>query len=149
MTLIKLPGMPARTFAAGLEIYGSRTLVCNQPVATPGTVTITVQSRMLGAGGQGYALAASFARRPGLRMPNGEWLHLDGTGPLFLMSALNLLPPAIFPKFRGTLNAFGNATATVNIPPSLLGLGIPIFVAGVIYNPTGVTQVTNTHWFVL
>jgi hypothetical protein len=31
----------------------------------------------------------------------------------------------------------------------LCGLGIPIFVAGIRFNQTGVTQVTTKHWFVL
>jgi len=147
VSLIQLRGMPVRSFATGIEIYGSRTLVCNQSASN---VTINVQSRLPGARGKGYALAASFARRQGIPFVRpGEWLHLDTTGPLFLLSALNLLPPSIFQNFRGNLNAFGNATATVNISAPLRGLGIPIFVAGIIYDQNGVIQVTNTHWFVL
>lgn len=149
LTFVQLPGLPARTYATGVEIYGSRPLVCRQPAGAPCTVTVNVQSRVPTASGQSYVLAASFARRPGLTMPNGEWLDLDRTGPLFLLSALDLLPPSIFRGFRGRLDAFGRASATVNIPPGLCGFKLPIFVAGVIFGPAGVVQVTNTHWFVL
>jgi len=134
----------------GLEVYGSRTLVCNQK--SPSTVTVNVQSRFPGAGGKLYALAASFARRPGIGpFPNGEYLNLDATNPLFYLSALGMLP-SIFQNFQGTLNPFGDATANVDwsslgLPPNL---GISVFVAGVIFGrKQGVIQVTNTHWFVL
>jgi hypothetical protein len=147
VTFIQLTNLPPRAAATCIEIYGSRSLVCNQTSRT--SVKVNVQSRVPSAAGRSYALAASFARRPGLEMPNKEWLHLDTTGPLFLLSALNLLPSSIFQNFRGTLDPFGNATADVTIPPPLAGTGIPIFMAGVIYDSTGVIQVTNTHWFVL
>jgi len=149
LSFVQLSGLPPRSAATSVEQYGDRTLVCNQSATVPCTVTIDVQSRRSGAGGQSYALAASFARRPGVTMPNGEWLHLDTTAPLFLLTALNLMPSSLFQGFRGRLDAFGNASAKVNIPRGLCGLGLPIFVAGVIYNQTGVIQATCTHWFVL
>lgn len=144
-------GLPYGWNLTGIDVYGSRTLVCNQIL--PSTVTVNVQSRLPGAGGQQYALAASFARRPGLKMANGEWLHLNtASDPLFYLSALNLLP-GIFTNFRGVLEPWGNNPAnkpiTVQIPQSLQGSGITVFVAGVIFDHTGVSQVTNTHWFVL
>jgi hypothetical protein len=139
--------LPQNHFMTGVEIYGSRTLVCNQ--TSPSTVTVNVQSRHPQAGGKHYFLAASLARRPGMRMPNGEWLDLDVTCPLFYLSALGALP-SIFQYFQGTLDPFGDAGAQVNIPALPSNLGIPVFVAGVIFDPKqGVIQVTNTHWFVL
>jgi hypothetical protein len=140
----------------GIDVYGSRPLVCNQVSAS--TVNVNVQSRhpWVQPGTQ-YALAASFARRPPapancLRFPNGEYLCLDVTHPLFFLSALGLLP-GVFSNFQGSLtfsNGVGTAAATVNIPQAAQGLGIPIFVAGVIYDQQrGVIEVTNTHWFVL
>ena len=138
----------------GIEVYGSRTLVCNQ---RSGKVTVNVQSRLPGAGGKQYALAASFARRPAppakcLQFQNGEYLFLDATDPLFFLSALNLLP-GIFQNFQGVLDPWGNTPASkpiaVQIPQPLRGVGITIFVAGVIFDQMGVLKVTNTHWFVL
>jgi len=38
----------------------------------------------------------------------------------------------------------------VNLPPGLPGgLGITVFVAGIIHDGASVRTVTNTHWFVL
>jgi len=138
----------------GIDVYGSRTLVCNQK--SPATVTVNVQSRHPGAKGQQYALAAGFARRPAppakcLQFPNGEYLFLDATGPLFTLSALGLLP-GVFQNFQGLLDGAGNNVKpiTVQIPLSLQASGITVFVAGVIYGKqAGVIQATNTHWFVL
>jgi hypothetical protein len=134
----------------GIEVYGSRTLVCHQPPAGPGTVHVRIQSRHLSIrGGENYVLAASLARRPGVKFPNGEWLDLNVTDPLFWTSALGWAP-GIFQGFRGRVDAFGNAKAQVNIPSGLPRLGnMAIFVAGVIFKEANVVQVTNTHWFVL
>jgi len=137
-----------------LEVYGSRRLVCYQPPTSPTTVTLNVQSRKAGDGGKSYALACSLARRPAppgqcLRFPNGEYLFLDYTDPLFWATAL-APAPTVFQNFKGVLDSKGNATAQVNIPSTLpTNLGITVFVAGVIYDTTGVRTVTNTHWFVL
>jgi len=58
--------------------------------------------------------------------------------------------PGIFQNFSAVTDKNGNATAHVNIPSALPpNLGITVFVAGVIYDVTGVRTVTNTHWFVL
>lgn len=137
----------------GLEVYGSRRLHCYQrPSSIPGTwAGVDVHSRNPAAAGASYILAASPARRPGMILPNGEWLDLDMTHPLFLATALNLLPRT-FVNFRGTLDPQGNNTRPirVNFPPGLPKLGdMAIFVAGVIYKGSTVIQVTNTHWFVL
>jgi len=149
VTLVKLPGSTLVSPVTGIEVYGSRRLVCHQQPTSPKTVTVNVQSRDVAAAGASYALGASFARRPGLKFANGEWLDLDVTDPLFLVTASNRWP-GIFQSFRGTLDHKGNATATVNIPPGLPKLGdMAIFVAGVIYKGQHMIQVTNTHWFVL
>ncbi|MBN2489723.1 MAG: hypothetical protein JXQ29_02610 [Planctomycetes bacterium] len=143
-----VPHRPPGSFGSGIEVYGSRRLVCEQPPAAPHSVTVTVQSRKPGDAHQTFQLACSVARRPGLRFANGEWLDLDVNHPLFALTALNLAP-SVFRGFYGTTDARGNATATVSLlggwPPNL---GLTIFVAGVIYDHTGVRTVTNTHWFV-
>ena len=142
-------GIPVGHGMTGIDVYGSRPLACNQKSAAK--VAVNVQSRhpfVVPARTQ-YALAASFARRPGLKFPNGEWLDLDTLSPLFLVTAQNLLP-TVFQGFRGVVGQGGNASAGVNIPKALQGSGITVFVAGVLFDTTqGVIQVTNTHWFVL
>jgi len=141
-------GLTATT-PSGIEVYGSRTLVCNQTSASK--VTVNVQSRHPQAGNADYVLAASFARRPGLRFSGcGEWLDLNVvTDPLFFVSALGLAP-SIFTAFQGRLDAMGDANAQVNIPSWLPKMnGLPVFVAGIIVQKYQVIQVTNSHWFVL
>jgi hypothetical protein len=140
---------PPGTFGSGIEVYGSRRLVCHQPVTAPRRVTVTLQSRKPGDGNQVYQIACSLARRPGIRFPNGEWLDLDANDPLFLLTVLNGAP-TVFQRFYGLTSPQGNATATVNIPGGLPpNLGLTVFVAGVIHDNTRVSTVTNTHWFVV
>jgi len=134
-------------FPTDIEIYGSRVLTCRQPVATPLTVTVDVMSHHTMAPGAQYVLAASFGRRPGVQFASSEWLHLNVTDPLFALTALNLAP-SIFTGFRGTLDPFGRATATVNLPKGLPA-SLTVFVAGLILKGANIIQVTNTHWFVL
>jgi len=142
------------TQVAGLqciEVYGSRRLVCNLPSPATNTVRIRVQcgSPFVAPGITQYALAASFSRRPGVRMPNGEFLNVT-SDPLFYATALNLLP-GVFVNFRGVLGQGGvnQQPISVNIPPPVRGSGITVFVAGVIYNAGFIVQVTNSHWFVM
>jgi len=130
----------------GIEVYGRRTMVCRQAGAT---VSVKVQSRDPRAGNADYALAASLARRPGIRFANGEWLDLNVTDPLFFVSALGLAP-SIFTGFQGRLDAKGDANAQVIIPSWLPKMNdLPVFVAGIIVQEGQVIQVTNSHWFVL
>jgi len=135
-------------FCTGVEIYGSRPLTCNGS-GKPGTsVSVSLRSHRPAAGYARYALAASLARRPGLKMPNGEWLDLAPDG-LFLITALNLAP-TVFQNFQGALDAFGTGSARVDIPANLPAkLGVTVFVAGIIYNQRGIVQVTPSHWIVL
>jgi len=135
----------------GVEIFGSRSLVCSLPPAS-NQVTIRVQSRHMSVvpNQTRYVLAASFARRPGAPMPNGERINLNVVSdPLVYASLLNTMPE-IFKDFQGVVGTSGNATATVDIPAPLRNSGVTVFVAGVLWNPGGpIFQVTNTHWFVL
>jgi len=141
--------LPIGSTVTGIEVWGSRRLTCLQPERSWWAVQVTLQSRNVGDGGQSYALACSRARRPGLRMANGEWLNLDVTDPLFWYSGSGR-DPFVFEGFRGTTDPDGKATATVHIPNWLpRNLGVTLFVAGVIYDAHGVRTVTNTHWFVL
>jgi hypothetical protein len=136
-----------------VEVYGSRRLVCNLPSPSTSTIQISVQCRspFVAPGTTQYALAASFFRRPGVRMANGEWLNLNvASDPLFYATALNLLP-GVFVNFRGVLGQGGvnQQPISVNIPAPVGGSGITVFVAGVIYNAGFIVQVTNSHWFVM
>jgi len=148
VTILSLPAAFTSTIT-GLDVYGSRPLMCTQMQSSPWTVTVNVQSRHTQAAGASYVLAASPARRPGVKFSNGEWLDLDVTDPLFRTTASGLLSQ-YFRNSCGILDANGNATAKVVIPPGLPGMNdMAIFVAGVIYKGSNVIQVTNTHWFVL
>jgi len=122
--------------------------VC-QGTGLPGTsVRVRLQSRRPGDGAKPYLLACSLQRRPSLALPNGEVLNLAPDA-LFTVSALGIAP-AIFDGFQGVTDGLGNATAHVHIPAGLPpNLQITIFVAGVIVGPSGLSTVTNTHWFVL
>jgi len=149
VTILSLPAAFTSTIT-GLDVYGSRPLVCTQMQSSPWTVTINVQSRNPLAAGASYILAASPARRPGMKFANGEWLDLDVTDPLFFLTAGNLAPQ-VFVNVRGTLDQNGNNTKpiTVHIPSGLPQPGnTAIFVGGVIYKGTNIIQVTNSHWFV-
>ena len=140
---------PRETTFTGIEVYGRHPLTCG--LAGNPSFEIDVNSRHPLAAGASYILAASPARRPGMKFTNGEWLDLDSTHPLFWLTALNLAPQT-FVNFQGVLDQNGNNTKpiTVNIPPGLPRMnGSPIFVAGVIYMGSNIIQVTNTHWFVL
>ncbi len=136
-------------FTYGIAVYGSRALTCTGLAQPGGSVQVAVKSHRAAAANANYQLAIANGRRPGVKLPNGEWLMLNVTDPLFVLSANNLLP-GITTGFSGTLDGTGRGAGTVNIPASLpANLGITIFVAGVIYNGGGVVQVTNTHWFEL
>lgn len=151
---VPLTGVPSLLQGNGLEIYGSRRIAC-EGSGLPGTsVQVRLRSMKSGDGGKAYALACSFGRRPpssvpSLQFPNGEFLFLDHTDPLFAATATNALP-MVFRRFQGVTGPSGDATATVAIPASFpRNTGITIFAAGVIYDARGVLTVTNTHWFVL
>ena len=99
------------------------------------------------APGATYQIACSFARRPAIQMPGGEWLCLNPTDTLFLLTAQNLAA-TMFRRFAGTLDGNGGASAEIRLPSGIpSNLGVTIFCAAVIYNTSGIVQVTNTHWF--
>jgi len=149
ITMMPISPLSSTDYVKGLEIYGSRRLVCQQNAKG---VTIRLRSLRPGDAGKPYVLACSSNRRPPapvpcLRFPGGEYLFLDHTHWLFPISVLGLWPH-VFKNFQGTTDASGAATATVNVGTPIPPWDLTIFVAGVILNPAGVT-VTNTHWFVL
>ena len=132
---------------SGVEIYGSHPLTVNGTGGPSATISVSLNSQDRFAPNASYQIACSFARRPGLTLPNGERLHLNVTDNLFSLTAQNLAP-TIFRNFGGRLNALGSAAASIVLPASFpSGLGISVFCAGVVYNTGGVIEVTNTHWF--
>ena len=135
---------PGRFAGSAVEVSGSRQLVCDSDGKT---VAVYLQSRRKFDGNKAYQLACSFGRRPSSKMPSGEFLCM-AIDPLLMLSISGNLP-GIFSGFAGTTNAFGNASAKIMVPKAVQGLGIPIFVAGVLYDKTGIQTVTNTHWFTL
>jgi len=141
--LVAPPGTPG-----AIEIYGSRRLTC-RGTGTPGTsIQISLKSARPGDAHRPYQLAASFFRTWGLKLPNGEWLNLR-PDMLFLLSTVGTLPH-VFQHFGGVTDSSGAATARINLPAALPpGLNVPVYVAGVIYDSSGIRTVTNTHWCVL
>lgn len=134
--------------AVALEIYGRRRLVVTGDGKPGSKAVITIVSLKPSDAGLAYQLAASLARRPGVRPRTGEWLHLAHDS-VFALSVSGATPQ-VFARFNGFLSSTGAATAAINVPSSLpRGLDIPIFVAGVIYDRGGVRTVTNTHWLIL
>jgi len=156
ITIVTIPAIPANPPApaipwsiSGLEVYGSRPLTCNGQGGPNAVINITIKSQRPRAVGAAYQLALALGRRPGFKTPNGEILHLDVTDSLFAITAQNLLP-FLFQNFAGNLNVVGAAQAKVQLPGTFpTRLGLTVFCAGVIFDPTGVIQVTNTHWFEL
>ena len=149
LTILTLPTVSSSIWAiSGIEVYGSRVLTCRGPTATSRTIQIHLKSQRNAASGASYQMACSFGRRPGVKLGNGERLHLNVTDSLFAATVSNLLP-FVFENFVGVLDPFGAATARVKLPPGFpSNLGLTVFCAGVIFN-TNVVQVTNTHWFEL
>jgi hypothetical protein len=136
---------------SGITEYGSRQVVCNGSGRPGTTVNVRFSSRKLLDAGKRYQLAAAFSYTNGIKFANGEVLDLTFDTLLFL-SANNLLP-TMFQNFSGHLDQNGNAQAAVKIPSwTPPGLGVPVFVSGIVIDPGapgGVTTVGNTHWFTL
>ena len=134
---------------SGVEIYGRRVITVDGAGGPNRTVKISVKSHRIGAAGALYQLAVSRARRPGVRLPTGEYLDLDVTDPLFLLTATNRLG-GLTRNFSGKLDANGRAQASITFPAGFPGnVGVTLFVSGVIFNTKGVLQAANTHWFEL
>jgi len=149
VTMVLLPTVPLLMGISTVEVYGSHPLTCNGQGGPGKTIYVTINSKNPFATSAFYQIACSFARRPGIRFTNGEWLHLNVTDPLFILTVQNLAP-FIFKNFQGQLNPFGSANARIDLPGNFPGnLNLTVFCAAVIYQKQGVIEVTNTHWFEL
>lgn len=133
--------MPPNFAFTGIDVYGSRLVTCTQRGRQ---VTVALQSPDPMHANRPYQLACSFARRPGIPLPNGEQVNL-AVDPLLVLSVQGGAP-SIFSNFAGTTDPFGNATATVNLPAGLPS-GMTFFIGGVIDGAAGL-DATNTHWCV-
>jgi hypothetical protein len=153
ITLFRFSSTLTRSVFApsGLTRYGSRNVVCNGTGRPGTTVKVSFSSRKTADAGRPYQLVCSFGYTGGVRLPNGEYLDLS-LDPLFFLTAANRLP-FLFKNFSGYLDPYGEASASIGIPAGCpAGLGIPIFVSGLVTDsrvPGGVTTVGNTHWFTL
>jgi len=131
-----LPGL-----AADLEIYGRRTLVGSGPATSGSTHRLQIQSHVKGDGNRPYVLAASTRLRPALSLGDGRHLAI-GPSPLLTLTLLDQVPGLT--GFKGTLDPFGRATASIAVPEGLAGLRI--FITGVVLDPHlgRVSTVLNT-----
>ena len=134
----------------GITTYGSRILCCNGQGGPGQRIAVNIQSHRPGTAGKYYQLACALSRQPGLKMTNDEWLMLNPSDPLFVVTATNQAGP-ITQDFAGTLDATGHASAAIQLPAAFpKNLNLTVFCAGIIYDTThGVIQVTNAHWFEL
>jgi len=139
-------GVPIATYslpgsAAAIEIYGGRTLVGTGATTSGSTYTLNIQSLKRGDGGQPYFLVASTTLRPALSLAGGTTAAI-GMSPLLMLSIKGMVP--FLSGFQGTLNPFGQAAATIQIPAGLGGLRI--YVTGVVINQQlgQVSTVLNT-----
>lgn len=151
VTIVQLPTLGQTYPLSAVEVYGSHPLTVNGQGGPGQSIAISVNSQNPFVARHFYQLACSFARRPGIRFSQtGEWLHLNVTDNLFLLTSQNLAP-SIFRNFTGQLDALGSARATIRLPGSFpANLGLTVFCAGIVFDQTGsITQVLNTHWFEL
>ncbi len=97
-----------------------------------------------GSSGVPYVAATSFSMGPGIPVPGGT-VRL-GVDALFLLSLSNA---GIFSGFQGTLNALGEATATLAIP-SIAGLsGLRVFASAVAVPSAGPLRIAETIGFTI
>jgi len=98
-------------------------------------VTVPAQAGAL------YQVAMAFSSLPGIPVSG------VGTIPLaidaLLLLSISGAVPSIFANFAGSLDAFGEATATLNIPALGILAGIDFSVAAVTHGPGGIAFITN------
>ena len=106
-------------------------------VASPLLLHITVPQKQ----GSSYQVGISFTNNTGIPVGSVGTIPLD-LDPLLILSVQNILP-TIFSNFGGTLNIYGEATATLHIPASLALVGIDFHAAAVTYGASGIDFITN------
>jgi hypothetical protein len=120
-----------RASSGGIVYGGNRLQLAIQGTTVPpgGVVQMRLAFRGANHPGANYVGAFSTTARPGLTLPNGEQLNLNPGDPLFFPSLSGLFD-AIWPGRSGVLDANGESTAQLFIPPTLPpGLNLRIFVA--------------------
>jgi hypothetical protein len=91
--------------------------------------------------GNGYVVGAALSSTPGIPVPPIGTVPL-AIDALFILSTSGALP-AVFTNFAGLLDAFGEATATLNFPPVPALAGLPFSIAAVTYDMTGINWISN------
>ena len=94
-----------------------------------------------GKPGEGYQIGLSLSNNIGIRIPNVGTVPLDLDN-LLILSVQNLVP-GFFMNFAGILDKYGEATGQLNIPASIGLVGVPFHAAAVLYNPQGISYITN------
>lgn len=96
-----------------------------------GTARLRVTS--VGAAGEPYVFATALSARAGFPLPGGRRFPLD-PDPLFLLSALNVLP-GVFRNFQGRLDPAGGALLSVAVPLDRNLVGLTLYTAGLTLHP--------------
>lgn len=123
------PGFTNSTDAT--EPWISLTPGGNFGIGTQATLTI---SAGLSLGGRAYGLSISECGAPGIELvPSGRVVDLCPT-PLFNLVAQNPNLPGLLSGFQASLNIFGFATATINVPSTPSFVGSTFFISGVVFD---------------
>ena len=99
-------------------------------------------------GGESYALALSECATPGIEIqPTGRVVDLCPTA-LFGFVLQNPDLPGLYSGFQGSLNGFGFATPTVDVPNVPAFIGLTFHITGVVLDPNapqGVWVIDNVR----
>ena len=115
----------------------------NFGIGTQATLTISAGFSL---GGRAYGLSISECGTPGIELtPSGRVVDLCPT-PLFNLVVQNPDLPGLLSGFQGSLNIFGFATPTINVPSDPSFVGSTFFMSGVVFDssaPNGVLLIDN------
>lgn len=129
--------------AAAIDVWGQRHIVASSGAPRVGA-TFGLSLREPAEPNASYVAAASLAPRPGIQTPAGIVdLQPDA------LFALSLSNPALFRGFAGQLDAAGDATASVAIPPFQALRGARFYVSFVTMRGGRIASVANTATFTI
>jgi len=112
----------------------------HQNLPQPGA-TVLLHVTVPSQAGALYQVALAFSSAPGIPVPGVGTIPLAFDS-LFLLSISGAVP-SIFTNFAGTLDAFGEATASLNIPALGVLAGLDFSIGAVTISGGGISFITN------